>query len=196
MSINTINDFAFWEKKLAEEGLGDIDKKEWFSEVSTRVSRSLVCFNKHNFPEKISWIEESYNISIHFYEDSLVLIDDLWNEIGFIKKWHYSYHGLEKSSHLESVIHDQYRWKGYWRLMFELFENYWKAFSDSRFRIPKTEFSHKKSMIYFLIKYFDYKIVAKYVDGERFDVLEIDEEDVLSQNDEFDFTYELQRNRK
>lgn len=51
-------------------------------------------------------------------------------------------------------------------------------------------------MIYFLIKYFDYKIVAKYVDGERFDVLEIDEEDVLSQNDEFDFTYELQRNRK
>lgn len=54
--------------------------------------------------------------------------------------------------------------------MFELFEQYGKIFDNPLFRMPKTEFSHKKSKINFLLKYFDYKVIAKYIDGERVEV--------------------------
>ena len=65
------------------------------------------------FEKYIEDIKNSHKIHIQFQfeEKSLRITDEKHDEIGFIRPGHYSYHGLEKDSHLESVIHPPFREK-------------------------------------------------------------------------------------
>ena len=100
-----------WEKILADEGLGLLDIDQYQEKQSSIVADILDISSPEKFKKYIEDIENSHNIHIQFEEKSLRITDEKHDEIGFIRPGHYSYHGLEKDSHLESVIHPPFREK-------------------------------------------------------------------------------------
>ena len=102
-----------WEKILADEGLGLLDIEQYQEKQSSIVADILDISSLEKFKKYIEYIENSHNIHIQFQfeEKSLRITDKKHDEIGFIRPGHYSYHGLEKDSHLESVIHPPFRGK-------------------------------------------------------------------------------------
>lgn len=100
-----------WEKILASERLGLLDIEQYQEKQSSIVADILDISSPEKFEKYIEDIKNSHNIHIQFEEKSLRITDEKHDEIGFIRPGHYSYHGLEKDSHLESVIHSQFREK-------------------------------------------------------------------------------------
>ncbi len=100
-----------WEKILASEGLGLLDINQYREKQSSIVADILDISSPEKFKKYIEDIENSHNIHIQFEEKSLRITDEKHHEIGFMQPGHYSYHGLEKDSHLESVIHPPFRGK-------------------------------------------------------------------------------------
>lgn len=100
-----------WEKILADEGLGLLDIEQYQEKQSSIVADILDISSPEKFEKYIEDIQNSHNIHIRFEEKSLRITDEKHDEIGFIRPGHYSYHGLEKDSHLESVIHPPFREK-------------------------------------------------------------------------------------
>ena len=101
------------EKILEDQGLGLLDIDQYREKQSSIVADILDISSLEKFEKYIEYIQNSHNIHIQFQfeEKSLRITDEKHDEIGFIQPGHYSYHGLEKDSHLESVIHPQFRGK-------------------------------------------------------------------------------------
>lgn len=102
-----------WEKILADEGLEVLDIEQYQEKQSSIVADILDISSPEKFEKYIEDIKNSHKIHIQFQfeEKSLRITDEKHDEIGFIRPGHYSYHGLEKDSHLESVIHPPFREK-------------------------------------------------------------------------------------
>ena len=191
-----------WEKILARQGLGLLDIEQYREKQSSIVADILDISSPEKFEKYIEYIENSYNIHIRFEEKSLRITDEKHDEIGFIQPGHYSYHGLEKDSHLESVIHPPFREKWYGKILYSLFATYGKIHENPDFSLPEKEYSHKKSAISLLVNYFGYRPIRKYVDWEWQEVRYSDEylDDAIDDgylddaiNDEILYTYELEK---
>ena len=182
-----------WEKILARERLGLLDIEQYQEKQSSIVADILDISSLEKFKKYIEYIENSHNIHIQFQfeEKSLRITDEKHDEIGFIRPGHYSYHGLEKDSHLESVIHPPFRGKWYGKILYSLFATYGKIHKNRDFSLPEKEYSHKKSVISLLVNDFGYTPIRKYVDGEWQEVRYSDEylDDAIG--DEILYTYEL-----
>ena len=102
-----------WEKILEDQGLGLLDIDQYREKQSSIVADILNISSPEKFNKYIEDIKNSHKIHIQFQfeEKSLRITDEKHDEIGFIRPGHYSYHGLEKDSHLESVIHPPFREK-------------------------------------------------------------------------------------
>lgn len=102
-----------WEKILEDQELGLLDIDQYQEKQSSIVADILNISSPEKFEKYIEYIKNSHNIHIQFQfeEKSLRITDEKHDEIGFIRPGHYSYHGLEKDSHLESVIHPPFREK-------------------------------------------------------------------------------------
>lgn len=102
-----------WENILEDQGLGLLDIDQYQEKQSSIVADILNISSPKKFEKYIEDIKNSHKIHIQFQfeEKSLRITDEKHDEIGFIRPGHYSYHGLEKDSHLESVIHPQFREK-------------------------------------------------------------------------------------
>lgn len=189
-----VNSFEYWEKILEKEGLWDIDVKEWFSE---KVKKVLVLKTIKDLDNYILEIEERNNVFFEIDEEnfSVILYDrDTKNEIWFVKPWIYSYNWLNKKSHLDFVVSDNYRWKWFWKNLLEIYDFYWKVSKNKNFSLPIKEYHHKLSSINLFIKYFWYKISAKFIDWEK---IEVDDYEFDRINfwwkEELDHTYELEK---
>ncbi|RAL56074.1 hypothetical protein BLM37_00870 [Candidatus Gracilibacteria bacterium GN02-873] len=182
-----------WEKILARQGLGLLDIEQYQEKQSSIVADILDISSPEKFEKYIEYIQNSHNIHIQFEEKSLRITDEKHDEIGFIRPGHYSYHGLEKDSHLESVIHPPFRGKGYGKILYSLFEMYGKIHKNRDFSLPEKEYSHKKSAISLMVKYFGYTPIRKYVDWEWQEVRYLDEYSDDAIDDEIPYTYELEK---
>lgn len=102
-----------WEKILEDQGLGLLDIDQYREKQSSIVADILNISSPEKFNKYIEDIKNSHKIHIQFQfeEKSLRITDEKHDEIGFIRPGHYSYHGLEKDSHLERVIHPPFRGK-------------------------------------------------------------------------------------
>ena len=193
-----------WEKILEDQGLGLLDIDQYREKQSSIVADILDIPSLEKFEKYIEYIQNSHNIHIQFQfeEKSLRITDEKHDEIGFIRPGHYSYHGLEKDSHLESVIHPPFRGKWYGKILYSLFATYGKIHKNRDFSLPEKEYSHKKSVISLLVNDFGYTPIRKYVDGEWQEVRYSDEylDDAIGDeylddaiNDEILYTYELEK---
>ena len=202
MRANNDQLFRKWEKILARERLGLLDIEQYQEKQSSIVADILDISSPEKFEKYIENTANSHNIHIQFQfeEKSLRITDEKHDEIGFIRPGHYSYHGLEKDSHLESVIHPPFRGKWYGKILYSLFATYGKIHKNRDFSLPEKEYSHKKSVISLLVNDFGYTPIRKYVDGEWQEVRYSDEylDDAIDDeylddaiNDEILYTYEL-----
>lgn len=186
----------YWEKILEAEWLWDLDVIEWFRE---KVNDILEFKNEKTFYNFIKDFEEKNNLKVMFDNNNASISffeKETSRKIWFIRPWHYSYNWLEKSSHLEKVIEPDYRWKGFWKKLIEIFVNYWKLKWYKNFLLPKNEYSHKLSSISLFVKYFWYEITWKFIDWERIEVDDYEFDRIyLRWVDDLDFTYELTRNK-
>ena len=184
-----------WEKILARERLGLLDIEQYQEKQSSIVADILDISSLEKFEKYIEDIKNSHNIHIQFQfeEKSLRITDEKHDEIGFIRPGHYSYHGLEKDSHLESVIHPPFRGKWYGKILYSLFATYGKIHKNRDFSLPEKEYSHKKSVISLLVNDFGYTPIRKYVDWEWQEVRYLEEylDDAI--DDEIPYTYELEK---
>lgn len=182
-----------WEKILEDQELGLLDIDQYQEKQSSIVADILNISSPKKFNKYIEDIKNSHKIHIQFQfeEKSLRITDEKHDEIGFIRPGHYSYHGLEKDSHLESVIHPPFRGKWYGKILYSLFATYGKIHKNRDFSLPEKEYSHKKSVISLLVNDFGYTPIRKYVDGEWQEVRYSDEylDDAIG--DEILYTYEL-----
>ena len=184
-----------WEKILEDQGLGLLDIDQYREKQSSIVADILDISSPEKFEKYIEDIKNSHNIHIQFQfeEKSLRITDEKHDEIGFIRPGHYSYHGLEKDSHLESVIHPPFRGKWYGKILYSLFATYGKIHKNRDFSLPEKEYSHKKSVISLLVNDFGYTPIRKYVDWEWQEVRYLEEylDDAI--DDEIPYTYELEK---
>lgn len=156
----------YWDQLLASEWNWDIDLIEWFSaETSTKISSLL----------DISDLEEKHNIKIHIDREYnwVTLFDNKGTLIWYFKNGHYTYWNIDHSEHIEKVVFEEFRWKWYAQILFDIYKNI--------FWLPKTEVWHDKSSILFLLKNW-YKIVWYYDDNWDF----VEFNDVQSIQSEYD----------
>lgn len=195
MNLNK-NDLEYWENILETEGLWDLDQKEWFSD---KIENILKFRDKNWFEKFILDFEEKNNLKVEIKDEdsSVYFIDKDSNRlIWFVRPGHYSYNWLEKSEHLEKVIEPDFRWKWFWRVLIEIFLNYWKINNFKNFSLPKKEYSHKLSSISLFVKYFWYEITWKFIDWEKVEVDEYEFDRIFLRNvEDLDFTYEITKTR-
>lgn len=179
-----------WEKLLEDEWLWDIDKKEWFREQKISTQKSV------NNILDIWDIEREKNIKIHVLkEDSTIEIYGLDGRlIGYIKPWLYTYHSISKSDHLEKIVFEEYRWKWFGQLLFDLYKRY-------NFHVPSSEYTHKISVIEFLLKnWYDISSII----ADNWEEIELSENDIYEffdeikirkqkKEDDLNFTYKMVR---
>ncbi len=182
----------YWNNLLASEWLWVIDTYKTISSTHSDIDKILNISSEEKLQQIIIELENTHDIFIKINNESLQFFDKNHHEIGFIRQGHYSYYGLEKSSHIESLIHEDYRGKWFGKILYALFVTYGKITKNSNFFLPKKEYSHKRSVISLLTQYFWYTISAKYIDGERYAVTDSDLYDFdHQQDDEIGYVYEL-----
>ena len=114
------------------------DVLEWFITEKSDTINKITNFD-------IDYLENKLNIRIDIYEYWVSIYEkesDL--EIWAISKWIYSHNWVESNDHLYKKVHENYRWKWFWSILFNLYKN--------NFWLPSTEMSHKNSVIKFLSK--------------------------------------------
>lgn len=185
--INT-NNSQYWELLLQMEWLWNLDTLEWFWEVQIQTkikTLTLLDISKIEDEYKVKFKIESENQSIELYT-----ID--WKLIWYIKPGFYTYGNVSKEAHLERKIFDDFIWKWYGQLLYDVYR--WLHFP-----IPKEEYTHKASVILFLQKN-GYTLVSKFdengdegeLDYIELAQLDIDLEDKKNTGDEdLDYTYKL-----
>lgn len=70
---------------------------------------------------------------------------------------------------------------------------YGKIHKNRDFSLPEKEYSHKKSAISLMVKYFGYTPIRKYVDWEWQEVRYLDEYSDDAIDDGIPYTYELEK---
>lgn len=177
-----------WEKLLHIEWLWDLDAIEWFWEVVTQTKIKTIALL--NIPK----LEDEYHVKFKIEPDiqSIELYTLDWKLIWYIKPGFYTYGNVSKESHLERKIFDDFIWKWYGQLLYDVYRGL-------HFPIPKEEYTHKPSVILFLQKN-GYKLVSRF--NENGDEVELDyielaqlDIDIIDQknagDEDLDYTYKL-----
>jgi len=139
-----------WDEKL-EESWEERLRKEWLGVIAEELDS-----NKGKVYDVISardleenkWItfdiDEEFSC-INMYTSNLELI---W----YIKPWNYTYWRVSSNNHLEKKVFEEFRWKWYAQALYDLYKE--------KFNIPEEEYTHKASVINFLLKN-GYTLVSK-----------------------------------
>lgn len=135
--------------------LDDIDIKEWFYKEKKE--------EKFNI-EKLDFEESVEELSKH---GILVEVDDYYHSIKLYLEWNFIWEiyndayidkNFSSTEHLYKEINEEYRWKGYWKLLFELYIK--KSNEDPRFILPVEDYTKKVSVINLYEKFW-YEIIWK-----------------------------------
>lgn len=155
-------DLWFWENILAWEWLWDLDQQEWFTiekieKETKKKSAKIIDINSLSLEE----IEKKAQVKIEIDEkNNFVIIKTLtWIEIGKIGQSDYKDWDFFTWEHLLNEIYEEFRWKWYWKLMYEV---YLKIAKEKDYYIPTIEYSKKVSMINLYKKYW-FKMESKIV---------------------------------
>ncbi|MDD4151511.1 MAG: GNAT family N-acetyltransferase [Candidatus Gracilibacteria bacterium] len=159
-------DLGFWENILAGEGLGDLDQQEGFTiekieKETKKKSAKIIDINSLSLEE----IEKKAQVKIEIDEkNNFVIIKTLTGiEIGKIGQSDYKDGDFFTGEHLLNEIYEEFRGKGYGKLLYEI---YLKIAKERDYYIPTIEYSKKVSMIN-LYKKYGFKVISKIVNGEE-----------------------------
>lgn len=164
-----INSLKDWEL-LLDDLEGNVDKELWLTEVAQKSKKKVVTLLD------ISDIEREKNVKFQIeFDTQIINLFSSKNElIGYIKPWYYTYGNISKNSHLERKVFDDFVWKWFWQLLYDVYE--WLQFP-----IPKQEYTHKASVILFLMKN-GYKLVSRFdLNGEE---IEMTQSEIITLEDQ------------
>lgn len=184
--MNSKNSKEYWEKLLQREWLGLIENE--MQTIEKKIDSILrESFSLHELSDKLRKVEK-IEIIANYDLHEIIIKDEKWNEIWYIRPWHYSYNWVDSPNHLEKKIHDEYRWKWYWKVLFKAYElTFWKA--------SNIEYSHEIWSIRLLFSFW-YTKIYRMENGEAYELENHEIDELLGElHIAEDITYKLVRKK-
>jgi len=142
-----------------------INKIKWSIASSLEIDNDIIknkIFEYHWFIDLVYKIENKYyiNVSIDNNEKSLTISNKNWDLIWKVLQSRYTDENLSTMAHLYNVVQKKYRWKWYGMILYKLYTELSKI--DSKFFLPKIEYTNVVSMINFYTKNW-FKVKSKFI---------------------------------